>query len=136
MQHLPTQQRTIRARQKHHTRRHLARLPRPPHRRRETLLRRLIHRRVHQRRPHGARRDGVAADALRDPLVAEAAGEAHDGALCGGVVEEVRAADVGVDAGVVNDGVAFAEVGEGIFGEVEEGWDWSVDLSHNMYGKG
>ena len=78
---------------------------------------------MHQRRPDRAGRDGVDADALPDVLVAEAAGEGDDGAFGGGVVEQVRAADVGVYAGVVDDDVAFAEMGEGVFGEVEEGWE-------------
>lgn len=54
-----------------------------------------------------------------DELVGEAAGEGDDGAFCGGVVEEVGAADVGVYGGVVDDCGAGFHVGEGVFGEEE-----------------
>ncbi len=116
MQTLPRNHTTILTRQKYKTRRNLARLPRPPHRRRaELILRILLHRARNQRRPHRAGTHGIDADALADLLVVQAAGEGDDGAFAGGVVEEVGAADVGVYGGVVEDGGAGGEVREGVF---------------------
>ena len=60
-------------------------------------------------------------------MVAEAAGEGDDGAFCAGVVEEVRAADVGIYRGVVDDGVAGFHVFEGVFGQVEVWVDVGVE---------
>jgi hypothetical protein len=120
MNNLPTNLATIRARQKHNHSRNLTRLAAPANRSRESFLAFLSHGRHDQWRPHGAWCDCVDADAFADPLVAEAVCESCDGALRGSVVEQVGPADVGVDAGVVDDGVAFGHVWEGVFGEVEE----------------
>ena len=49
------------------------------------------------------------------------AGERDDGALAGGVVQQVGAADVGVDGGAVADGVAALHMLKGVLGEVEIG---------------
>ena len=57
----------------------------------------------------------------------EPAGEGDDGAFGGGVVEQVRAADVGVYGAVVDDGVAALHVREGVLGEVEVGVDVGVE---------
>ena len=128
MQALPTNQTTILARQKHKTRRNLARLPRSPHRRpTKLILRVLLHRARNQRCPHGAWADGVDTDAEGDLLVVQAAGEGDDGAFAGGVVEEVGAADVRVYRGVVDDCVAGFHVCEGVFGHVEIGVDVCVE---------
>lgn len=45
----------------------------------------------------GSRAYSVHADAVGYLLVVETAGEGYDGAFGGGVVEEVGAADVGID---------------------------------------
>lgn len=60
-------------------------------------------------------------------LVGEAAGEGYDGALGRGVVKEIGAADVGVDGGAVDDGVAGFHVLEGVFGDVEHRVDVGVE---------
>ena len=87
MQTLPTNQTTIQTRQKHKTRRNLARLPRSPHRRpTKLILRILLHRARDQRRPHGTRAHGIHADPLADLLVVEPAREGDDGSFAGGVV--------------------------------------------------
>ena len=128
MQALPGDKTTILTRQKHKTGRNLTRLARPPHRRRAELVLRIgLHRGGDERGPDGAGADGVAADAVGDLLVGEAAREGDDGALGGGVVEEVWAADVGVHRGAVDDGVARVHVLEGVFGEVEVGVDVGVE---------
>ena len=128
MQTLPTDQRAIRARQKHKARGDLAGLAGAPHGRLvEALLGGFVHGGRDQRGPDGTGTDGVDADALADDLVGEGAREGDDGAFGGGVVEEVGAADVGVDRGVVDDGVAGVEVREGVFGEVEVGVDVGVE---------
>lgn len=57
----------------------------------------------------------------------ETAGEGDDGPFGGGVVEEVGAADVGVDGGAVDDGVSGFHVREGVFGEEEVGVDVRVE---------
>ena len=80
-----------------------------------------------QRRPDGPRADTVDADPELELLVGETAGEGDHGALGGGVVEEIRAADVGVDGGAVNDGVAGFHVLEGVFADEEDGVDVDVE---------
>lgn len=128
MQRLPRNQATILTRQKDKASRNLARLSRSPHRGPAKLIHSiLLHRRRDQRRPHGSGSDGVDADAELDLLVREAAGEGDDGAFGGGVVEEVRTTDVGVDGGAVDDCVAGFEVLEGVFGDEEVGVDVGVE---------
>ena len=128
MQALPTHKTAILTRQKHKTRRHLARLPRPAHRRRAELIHRItFHRAWDQWRPHGAWTYRIHADAERNLLVAEAAGESDIGAFGGGVVEEGGAADVGVYGGVVDDGVAGFHMFEGVLGHVKVGVDVCVE---------
>ncbi len=56
-------------------------------------------------------------------LVGEPAREGDDGAFCGGVVEEIGAADVGVYRGAGDDGVAALHLWEDVLGEEEEGVD-------------
>ena len=147
MQALSAHETTILARQKHKTSCHLARLPRPPHRRPAKLVHRItLHRAGDQRRPDWTRANGVDANAKGDLLVAEAAGEGDDGAFSGGVVEEVRAADVGVYGSIVDNGVAGFHVFEGIFGHVEIGVNVCVerfdplisvyDISFSMFNLG
>lgn len=63
MQALPRDKATILTRQKHETRRDLARLPWPPHRRTKLILRIMLHRRRDQRRPHRSRTNAVNTDA-------------------------------------------------------------------------
>ncbi len=128
MQALPSNHATILTSQKDKARRDLARLRRPPHRRpAKLILGILLHRGGYERRPDGAGAHGVDADAEGDLLVVEAAGEGDDGALAGGVVEQVGAADVGVYGGAVDDCVAGFHVGESVFGEVEVGVDVCVE---------
>lgn len=117
MQALPSNHTAILTSQENKTSRNLRRLCRPPHRRGAQLVLRLLrHGGWDERGPDGAGADGVDADAVGDLLVVQAAGEGDDGAFGGGVVEEVRAADVGVDGGAVDDGVAAVHVREGVLG--------------------
>jgi hypothetical protein len=127
MQALARDKATIGTRQEHKASGDLARLPRPPHRACELLLGLLGHGRRDQGRPDGARTHGVDADAVLDLLVGEAAREGDDGAFRGGVVEEVGTADVRVDGGAGDDGVAALHLWEGVFGEEEEGVDVCVE---------
>jgi hypothetical protein len=60
-------------------------------------------------------------------LVAQSPGEGDDGALGARVVEQVRAANVGVHGGAGNDGIATGHVREGIFREVKERVDIYVE---------
>ena len=128
MQTLSGNEAAVLARQEDKARGDLARLTRPAHRRAaELVLGVRLHRRRDQRRPDGAGADGVAADAVAELQVREAAREGDDGALGGGVVEQVRAADVGVDGGVVDDRVAGVHVLEAVFCHVEVGVDVGVE---------
>ena len=87
MQALPTNHTAILTRQKHKTRRYLARLAWPPHWRPAKLILRIrLHRAGDQGRPDWARANGIDADAVADLLVVQAAGEGDDGAFGGGVV--------------------------------------------------
>ena len=121
MQTLPGHEATILTRQKHKTGRDLTRLPGPPHRRRELIQSIFLHRGRDQRRPYRARTDAIDADAEAELLVRETPCEGHDGAFAGGVVEEIRAADVGVYGGAVDDRVAGFHVLQGVFADVEHG---------------
>lgn len=123
MQTLTTHEPTIRTRQEHKTRRHLARLSGSPEGRREFLLRLLVHGGRDQRRPDRTGTDAVDADPVLELLVGEAAREGYDGALGRGVVEEVGPPDVRVHGGAGYDCVAAFHLGEGVFGEEEEGVD-------------
>lgn len=49
-------------------------------------------------------------------LIRQTSCESDDGAFGGGVVEEIRAADLGIYGGAVDDGVAALHMGEGGFG--------------------
>ena len=121
MQTLPGHEAAVLTRQEHETGRNLTRLPGPAHGRSELIQSVFLHRRGDQRRPDGAGTDAVDADAEFELLVREAAGEGDDGAFAGGVVEEIRAADVGVDRGAVDDRVAGFHVLQGVFADVEHG---------------
>lgn len=118
MQTLPGNHAAVLTGQEDEAGRNLRRLGGAAHGRRELVLGAVVHGRGHERGPDGARAHGVDADALADLLVVEAAGEGDDGAFGGGVVEQVRAADVGVDRGAVEDRVPAFQVLEGVFGEV------------------
>ena len=97
MQALPAHEATIGTGKKHEARRHLTRLARPSHRRRELRLSFLVHGRGNERRPDGPRAHGVDADAIGDLLVGKGTREGYDGAFGGSVVEEVGTPDaVGV----------------------------------------
>ena len=87
----------------------------------------MLHRRGDQRCPHGTGTDGVNADTELELLIRETAGEGDDGALGGGVVEQVGAADVGVNGGAVDDCVAGFQVLEGVFADEEHGVDVCVE---------
>ena len=121
MQTLPRHEATVLTRQKHKAGRNLTRLPGPTHRRSELIQSIFLHRRRDQRRPHGAWADAVDADAEPELLVREPSREGDDGAFAGGVVEEIRAADVGVHRGAVDDRVAGFHVLQGVFADVEHG---------------
>src|SRR4051812_12206778 len=94
MQTLTTHKTTILTRQEHKTRSHLRWLSRSAHRRGELTLRLLVHRCWDQWCPDGSWTYAVHADTVAELLVRETACEGYDGALCGGVVEEVGTADV------------------------------------------
>jgi hypothetical protein len=70
-----------------------------------------IHGGRNQRRRHWSWTNSVETNALTKLLIRKISGEGNGSFFSGGVVEQVRAADVGV----VNDGAA----GQGILGEVE-----------------
>ena len=70
----------------------------------------MLHGRRDQRRPNGTGTDAIDADAIFKLLVGKAAGEGDDGTFAGGVVKEIRTADVGVDGGAVDDCVAGLHV--------------------------
>lgn len=53
--------------------------------------------------------------------------EGHNGALGGGVVEQIRTAYVCVDGSAVDDGVAALHVLEGVLGKIEVGVDVGVE---------
>lgn len=80
-----------------------------------------------QGRPDRAGADRIDPNPLADDQIGEPAGEGDHGTLAGGVVEEVFAADVGVDGGAVDDGVTGLHVGEGVFGEEEARVDVDVE---------
>lgn len=104
MQRLPCNHTAVLARQEDKAGCDLARLGRSTHRiGAELIYCILLHGRGDQRRPHGPGSNGIDADAERDLLVVEATGKGDDGSLGGGVVQEVRAADIGVYGGVVDD---------------------------------
>lgn len=118
---LPAQLLRIRAGQENHTCCDFAWLSRSSHRRSELLDRIVVHCCRDKWRPDWPRSYGIDSDTLADELVRETTREGNDGALCGGVVEEIWSANVGVYGGVVDDGVAFLHVRQDVFGEVEEG---------------
>ena len=128
MQALPGNHTAVLTSQENKARRNLGRLCRATHGRGAELVLSLFrHGRGDEWGPDGAGADGVDADAVGDLLVVEAAGEGDDGAFGGGVVEEVRAADVGVDGSAVDDSVTTVHVGEGVFRDVEVGVDVCVE---------
>ena len=93
----------------------------------ELLLGLVRHCRRNQGGPNRAWRNGVDPDALADLLVAQAARKAHNGTLRRRVVEQVRAANVRVDAGIVDDGAAPLHVRQRILGQEEIGVDVGVE---------
>lgn len=127
MDRLAADSRAVRGGEEHDAGGDLAGLGGPAHGTRKRLLGLVVHGGRDERGPDGSRGDGVDADALADELVAEAAREGDDGALGRRVVQQVGAADVGVDAGVVDDGGAPLHVREGVLGQVEEGVDVGVE---------
>lgn len=127
MQRLSRDETTILARKENEARCDLRRLARPPHRRGELILRIVVHRAGNQWRPDRPRTHAVHADALAHLLVGQAAGESYDGAFRARVVEEIGAADIRVDGGVIDDGVAGLHVRDAEFREVVEGVDVRVE---------
>ena len=127
MQALPRDETAILTGQEDEASRNLRWLARSAHRRAELILRILLHGRGDQRGPDGAGTNTINSNAEADLLVRQAAGEGHNGAFGGGVVEQVRAADVGVHGGAVDDGVAGLHVLEGVLAGVEEGVDVGVE---------
>lgn len=73
-----------------------------------------------------ARAHSIDADAIADLLVAKSTSEGNDGTFGACVIEQIGPADVWVDRGAGDDGVALLHVWEGVFGEEEEGVDVSV----------
>ncbi len=97
----------------------LARLGRSAHWTRELLLRILQHSRWNKRCPDGPWSNSVDSDAVSDLLVTETTSEGDDGALCECLVEEVRASNVCVDAGVVDNRGASLHVRQSVLCEVK-----------------
>lgn len=124
---LPTDARTVRTRQEHHTCRDLARLRWPTHRARELLLRFLVHCGRNQGRPYGARSDRVNANALTEVLVRETTREGNDCSLGGCVIKKIRPTYVGVDGGIVDDSAATFHVWEDVLGQIKHGVDIYVE---------
>jgi len=120
---LPAQLCAVRACQEYHTRRDLARLGWPAHGARKLLDGILVHRRRREWCPYRSRSDSVDTNTLVDELIAETAGKGYNGTLRRSVVEQIGPTNVGVDRGVVDNGVAFLHVLEGGLGDVEEGCD-------------
>jgi len=117
----------VHAAQKHHTGCNLARLQGPANRGCKLLHRIIIHGGGNQRGPDRARRNRVHADSFTAVHIGEAAGEGDDGALSGGIVEQVRATNVGIYTGVIDDGAAGLHVRNRSFAEMEEGVDVGVE---------
>jgi hypothetical protein len=132
MQSLPCDRRTIHARQKHKTRCNLARLTGPANRRSKLFHRILRHCRRYQRRPYRSGSDGIDPDTLGAILIRQASCEGYYGAFGRSVIEKVRAADVGVDGSVIDDGVTALHMGNGILAEVEERMDVGVEGVHPL----
>lgn len=87
----------------------------------------LLHCRGDQWGPYGAGSDGVDADTESNLLVGQATGEGDDGTFGGGVVQKIGATDVGVDGGVVDDGVTRFHVLKSVLGDVEIRVDIGVE---------
>ena len=87
----------------------------------------MVHCGWYQGCPYRAWTDGVDTNTFAELLVGETASEGDDSALCGGVVEEVWTADIGVYGSVIDDTVAAVEVGKSVFGEVEIRVDVGVE---------
>lgn len=119
--------RRVLARQKHYTSRDLTRLRWPSHRACELLLCLVVHSCRDERSPDRSWGNCVDTDAARHVLVAQTPSEGDDGALGTGVVEQVWPADIGVDAGIVDDGGPALHVWEEIFGKIEHGVDVHVE---------
>lgn len=136
MQRLPRNQATILTRQEHEACSNLARLAGSPHRRAELFLCIILHGRRNQRCPDRAGSNSIDADTKGDLLVVEPAGEGDDGSFGGCVVEEVRAPDVGIHRGTVDDCIARLEMLEGILGDVEGGVDVGVEGFQPLFSGG
>ena len=93
----------------------------------ELLLVLTLHGRWDERCPDGSRGNSVDANAVSGLLIAQATGEGDDCALGGGVVEKVGTTDIGVDAGVVDDGAAALHVWQRVLGKVEVGVNVGVE---------
>lgn len=136
MQRLPRNQATILTRQEHEACSNLARLAGSPHRRAELFLCIILHGRRNQRRPNRTGSNSIDADAEGDLLIVEPASEGDDGAFGGGVVEEVRAPNICVYRGAVDDCIARLEMLEGILGDIEGGVNVGVEGFQPLFSDG
>lgn len=128
MQTLARNQATILAGQEDKASSNLRWLPRSTHRRAaELVLSVFLHGRRDKWCPDWAWAHSIHTDAVRYLLVMQTAGEGDDGAFRACVIKEIRATDVGVDGGAVDDRVARFHVCESVFGKVEVGVDVCVE---------
>ncbi len=97
------------------------------HWRGELLLCRGWHGSRDERSPDWSWSNGVDTDATRQLLIGESTRECHDCPLSAGVVKEIWTADVVVDAGVDDDGIAASHGWEDVLGEEEERMDVGVE---------
>jgi hypothetical protein len=129
MQALTRNKATIRTCQKYKASHNLTRLSGPSHRRSELLLRLVIHRRRKKRRLNRPRTNSIYSDPFLDLLIRKCSSESYNGALGGGVIEEIWASYVRVYAGAGDDYVAAGHLREDVFGEEEKGWMFVAKVS-------
>src|SRR5690606_25772118 len=90
--------------------------------------------RRYQRSPDGARRNAVDPNPPFRQVHGQRAGEADDGPLGGGIVDQHRIALVGCDGGRVDDGAAFGDVRQGRLGQQEHAEDIGAERLLPLFG--
>jgi hypothetical protein len=106
IQALARNEAAIRPRQENETRRYLARLARPAHRRREFLLLLFTQLLQDEWRADQAWADSVNTDASSGVLLSQMPRESDDGTAGPGIVDQLGVSDVGIGRGTGYDGVA------------------------------
>ena len=99
----------------------------------ELILRLFVHRRWDQRRPYWTRTNAVNTNTFAYLLVGQASGKRNYSALGRCVIEKIRTADIGIDRGIVDDGIAGFQVGKSVLGEVEVWMDISVERLEPLF---